>query len=120
MAVCIYFNVYTCYKTMVPIASAHSYMLFSGETPLYIASDSGHSDVVNVILRSGADVNLACKYGSKIIIIYACICIGHSYKGYRYLNSCGLLCQKYMYIIITCSHISRFSLLVCNYSAHEL
>ena len=33
-----------------------------GATPLYMASQNGHSDVVNVLIRIGADVcNLACN-----------------------------------------------------------
>ena len=30
-----------------------------GTTPLFIASERGHSDVVNVLIRNGADINLA-------------------------------------------------------------
>ena len=28
-----------------------------GATPLFIASERGHSDVVNILIRNGADVN---------------------------------------------------------------
>ena len=31
----------------------------SGATPLFIASQDGYSDVVNILIRNGADVNLA-------------------------------------------------------------
>ena len=30
-----------------------------GATPLCVASWKGHSDVVNILLRNGADINLA-------------------------------------------------------------
>ena len=30
-----------------------------GGTPLFIASQNGHSDVVNILIRNGADVNLS-------------------------------------------------------------
>ena len=32
-----------------------------GGTPLFIASGQGHSDVVNILTRNGADVNMAKK-----------------------------------------------------------
>ena len=32
-----------------------------GETPLYRASESGHYEVVEVLITAGADVNLANK-----------------------------------------------------------
>ena len=30
-----------------------------GSTPVNVASENGHSDVVNILLRNGADINLA-------------------------------------------------------------
>ena len=30
-----------------------------GDTPLFIASQMGHSDVVNILISNGADVNLS-------------------------------------------------------------
>ena len=33
----------------------------TGATPLLIASQNGHSDVVNILIRNRADVNLACN-----------------------------------------------------------
>jgi len=40
----------------------HSIILFTvqnGTSPLYMASQKGHSEVVEVLLKSGADPNLA-------------------------------------------------------------
>ena len=31
----------------------------TGETPLFMASQKGHSEVVNILIRNGADINLA-------------------------------------------------------------
>ena len=31
----------------------------NGSTPLCLASENGHSDVVNILIRNGANVNLA-------------------------------------------------------------
>ena len=39
-----------------------------GTTPLYIASQNGHSDVVNILLRNGADINLAKKVCRTVTI----------------------------------------------------
>ena len=33
----------------------------TGETPLFVASEKGHSEVVNILIRNGADINLACN-----------------------------------------------------------
>ena len=33
-------------------------LIQDGVTPLYVASEQGHSDVVNVLIRNGADINL--------------------------------------------------------------
>jgi ankyrin repeat protein len=33
----------------------------SGMTPVYFASEKGHTDVVNVLVQAGADIHLATK-----------------------------------------------------------
>ena len=33
----------------------------NGATPLYVASQNGHSDIVNILIRNGADVNMAAN-----------------------------------------------------------
>ena len=33
----------------------------SGSTPLHAASGKGHSDVVNILIQNGADINLITK-----------------------------------------------------------
>ena len=40
-----------------------------GVTPLIIASQKGHSDVVNILLRNGADVNLALNVSNDMITL---------------------------------------------------
>ena len=37
------------------------YFTQDGATPLYVASQNGHSDIVNILIRNGADVDLACE-----------------------------------------------------------
>ena len=51
-----------------------------GATPLFMASKNGHSDVVNTLIRNGADVNLSGKVCTIIhnmesvcIIIMMCV-----------------------------------------------
>ena len=46
-----------------------SLILFSqdGTTPLYIASQEGHSDIVNTLIRNGAAVNQPCNVGENKI-----------------------------------------------------
>ena len=36
-------------------------LIQDGATPLFVASEQGHSDVVNILIRNGADINLAWK-----------------------------------------------------------
>ena len=41
------------------MVTGHFPLTQSGMTPLFIASQNGHSDVVNILIRNGADVNMA-------------------------------------------------------------
>ena len=45
---------------MVNTYSSHTQ---TGETPLWIASQEGHSDTVSTLIRNGADVNLPRNVG---------------------------------------------------------
>ena len=48
------------YVTSTVHSSLHAIPLTQdGATPLYVASQEGHSDVVNILIRNGADINLA-------------------------------------------------------------
>ena len=49
---------------MFACVHVHSIILFTvqdGTSPLYAASQEGHSEAVEMLLRSGADPNLAAK-----------------------------------------------------------
>ena len=39
---------------------AHISVVQDGATPLYIASNKGHTDVVDTLIRAGVSVNQAC------------------------------------------------------------
>ena len=56
---CIYIHV------ILVVGDGNWYMHFpltqTGISPLYIASQNGHSDVVNILIRNGADVNMAAN-----------------------------------------------------------
>ena len=41
--------------------------LQTGATPLYIACQNGHSDVVNTLIRNGADISLAFQVHNIIM-----------------------------------------------------
>ena len=56
-------------------SSLHIIILLTqtGATPLYIASCNGHSDVVNTLIRNGADVNLTYKVHVVTMKLYTLI-----------------------------------------------
>ena len=61
-----------------PLQHIHLCMFFlfaiqNGETPLYIASHSGDSDVVTILITNGANVNLACDVWHSHTV-HACNC----------------------------------------------
>ena len=41
-----------------------------GATPLFMASQNGHSDVVNILIRNGADVNLSWEVCNNYVQQY--------------------------------------------------
>ena len=48
----------------------------NGGTALFIACQEGHSDVVNILIRNGADVNLACQVYMKLY--YTCVPLAYT------------------------------------------
>ena len=65
MCACIPCKVCHIINKTVLLVYIYLYMLLAipltqiGTTPLFIASQEGHSDVVNILIRNGADINLA-------------------------------------------------------------
>ena len=55
----------TCNNIIVMVTGTRIYMHFpltqTGATPLFIASQKGHIEVVNILIRNGANINLAKK-----------------------------------------------------------
>ena len=54
-----------CVHVILVVGDGNWYMHFpltqDGSTPLYIASQNGCTDVVNILIRNGADVNMAAN-----------------------------------------------------------
>jgi ankyrin repeat protein len=40
-----------------------------GQSPLFVASEEGHCDVVQCLLSSGADINLHDKFGQSPLFV---------------------------------------------------
>ena len=54
--------------TILLILIAHlSSTLQDGYTPLYVASQNGHTSIVDVLLRNGADPNLALTVSILVV-----------------------------------------------------
>ena len=54
---------------MYACVHVHSVIFFTvqdGASPLYVASQEGHSEVVEILLRNGADPNLAWTVGGLV------------------------------------------------------
>ena len=67
-----------------------------GATPLYMASQKGHSDVVNILISNGADVNIAKEVMHSAVVItfiVTCYLAKHSHLRKIYHT-----CNIYMYV----------------------
>ena len=49
-----------------------------GATPLYMASQDGHTTTVDVLLRNGADPNIA----TNVSVVYTCIYVSSKQWSY--------------------------------------
>ena len=58
--------VHTIFMLLILIAQLSS-TLQDGFTPLYVASDKGHTSIVDVLLRNGADPNLAVTVSILVV-----------------------------------------------------
>ena len=52
-------NSHACQQTLEVNPTSYSLTVQNGGSPLYAASQEGHSDVVDILLKSGADVHQA-------------------------------------------------------------
>ena len=63
-----------CVHVILVVGDGNWYMHFpltqNGATPLIIASQEGHSDVVNILIRNGADVNNMTCYVRYLLSLY--------------------------------------------------
>ena len=51
---------------------AHISVIQIGATPLYVASEYGHTDVVDTLIRVGVSVNQVCMVWRLLYIVTAC------------------------------------------------
>ena len=61
------------YQDYSQICHVESLCMFSyqtGATPLYMASEKGHVEVVTLLVSRGADLNLATKVSTRIGCVY--------------------------------------------------
>ena len=62
---------------IIQVAYWIQFSLQNGGTPLFIASQNGHSDVVNILIRNGANINMAKKVKHYNIDMYEMLCVMH-------------------------------------------
>ena len=78
---------------------AHISVIQDGATPLYIASQHGHTDVVDTLIRAGVSVNQACMVWRLLYIVTAC----------------GVNCHLLQTAIFMCSSIPHVHVITCVY-----
>ena len=66
---------------------AHISVIQAGSTPLYIASQCGHTDVVDTLIRAGVSVNQACEVWRLLYIVTACAVNCHLLSSESHVHS---------------------------------
>ena len=54
-----------------------------GATPLYVASENGHSDTVNTLIRNGADINQPANVGRGLTYGTLILYVHHLFLSHR-------------------------------------
>ena len=81
------------YKQKKNLHNTYFHPLQSGSTPLFIASENGHTDIVNTLLQNGADTNIAS------MVIHACTYENPTPEDIQYLYAAQVLSLSCIIII---------------------